>query len=69
MSNEYTDYLYDKVQEVLLNACLVDKITKVRPCRMYNSYIIEGYKNKEKVKFEVWYDEFENEWRHERREL
>ena len=69
MSNEYKDYLYDKVQEVVLDACIADKIIKVRPCQLYNAYIVEGLKNEQKVKFEVWFDSIESEWKYERREL
>lgn len=69
MSNEYKDYMCDKAQEILLDACVIDKIIKTRLCSLYAAYIIEGLKNEQKVKFEVWFDDVEQEWKFERREL
>ena len=69
MSNEYKDWLWDTVTDIVLDHNLADKITKVRACRNYDSHIVEGLKNGEKVKFEVWFDDELCEWRIERREL
>ena len=69
MNNEYKDYMYDKAQSVVLDACVMEKVTKVRACQLYDAFIIEGLKNNEKVKFEVWFDDKESEWKFERREL
>ena len=69
MSNEYKDHMSDQAQEVLINACVIDKVTKVRSCKMYDAYIIDGIKNQEKVKFEIWFDSVQCEWMFERREL
>ena len=69
MSNEYKDWLYDKVQDVVLEVGVVDKVIKVRPCQLYDAHIVEGLKNGQKVKFEVWFDSVQEEWKYERREL
>lgn len=63
MSNEYRDWLWDKVQDIVLERDLAD-VT-------FNSdeRFVEGFKNGEPVRFEVWFDDELYEWRVERREL
>lgn len=63
MSNESKDWLYDKIQEVVLEANAADKITNVQ------GNIVEGLKNGQRVKFKVWFDYDLNMWIYERREL
>lgn len=63
MSNEYKDWLFDKLSEVVLDRNLADIITHVYPPFVY------GSKNGDRVRFEVWYDQGLEEWRCERREL
>lgn len=64
MSNEYKDWLWDKVQDVLFEAGVVDKTFNTSTTRF-----VDGLKNGERVRFEVWYDDQDCEWKFERREL
>lgn len=68
MSNEYKDWLYDRVQDVVLDAGVIDKVTEVNSSPIYGHKMVYGLKNGEKVAFVVWLDDFENEWKFERRE-
>lgn len=68
MSNEYKDWIWDKIQEVVLDAGVADRTTNVVSNPRFDSYFVEGYKNDERVRVEVWLDE-SGEWRIERREL
>ena len=69
MSNEYKDWLHDKVQEVLLDAEVIDLVAMVTKSPIIGRRYVAGYKNGQKVAFAVWFDERENEWKYERREL
>ena len=69
MSNEYKDWLLDRVQEVLLDANVIDEVNEVCESPIYGRRIVYGYKNGEKVAFAVWFNNNENEWQYERREL
>lgn len=68
MSNEYKDWLRDRVVDVLFDANLIDKATKVDESPA-NYRLVYGEKNNEKVAFAVWWDPIEKEWRYEHREL
>ena len=68
MSNEYKDWIQDKVQDVLLDAYQVDRTEEVIPSPIKDIYIVRGQKNGEKVAFAVWFDDNECEWKYERRE-
>ena len=48
MSNEYKDWIIDKIQEEVLEQGLVDKITDV-----YDGCYVEGLKNGKPVKYYV----------------
>lgn len=61
MSNEYRDWLRDQCREVVLDRNLADRITYCDPP------FVEGLRNGQPVRFEVWLDQAE--WRCERREL
>ena len=63
MRNEYKAWLWDKVQEVVKDRGLAD-VT-------FNSdeRFVEGLKDGEPVRFEVWFDLDLGNWRVERREL
>ena len=69
MSNEYKEWLNDKVIEILFDANVIDKIDKILPTPIYAIKYVHGWKNNEQVAFAVWYDEIGEEWRFERREL
>lgn len=69
MSNEYKDWLHDRVQDVLLDAGVIDRIIEVSSSPIYGHKMVYGLKNGEKVAFVVWLDKNENEWKFERREL
>ena len=70
MSNEMKDWYWDRIQEVVLDLNLADKITKCYP-GPYEGLprFVEGIKNGQPVKFEVFFDTDACEWRCERREL
>lgn len=70
MSNEHKDWLWDKVQEVVLERGLVDKITHVEPQDATEGapHHIWGIKNGENVKYYVHYDA-DMGWLCEHREL
>ena len=70
MSNEYKDWLWDRVQEVVLERGLVDKITHVEPEDPAEGapHHIWGLKNGEKVKYYIHYDP-DMGWLCEHREL
>ena len=69
MSNEYKDWLYDRVQEVLIDAGVIDIVALVTESPIIGRRYVAGYKNNQKVAFAVWFDKRENEWKYERREL
>lgn len=66
MSNEYKDWLYDKVQDTVLNANVIDKISNIEPHWHNHSYVVSGYKDNTPVKFEVWLSDWTGEWKFER---
>lgn len=63
MSNEYKDWLQDKIAEVVLDRGLADKITHT------TIRIVDGIKNGQPVRYEVWFDTEQYEWMIEHREL
>lgn len=63
MSNEYKDWLQDKIQDIVLDLGLADKITNS------TTRIVDGIKNNQPVRYEVWYDTENYEWKIEHREL
>ena len=69
MSNEYKDWLDDRVADVLLMADLVDRVTEVCNSPIDGHKCVYGLKNGSKVAFAVWWDSIEKEWRYEHREL
>lgn len=70
MSNEAKDWQWDKIQEVVLEQNLADTITACYP-QPYEGWakFVEGLKNGDPVKFEVWFDRDLGTWRCERREI
>ena len=65
MSNEYKDWLYDKVVDTLFNAEVIDRITNVEPHWHNHSYVVDGFKNEKPVRFEVWFSNWEAKWKFE----
>ena len=68
MSNELKDWISDRVQDVVIDMNLADRITRVYQDASFARFV-EGVKNGDPVKFEVWFDTELLEWRCERREL
>ena len=62
MSNEYKDWLRDKIQDIVIERGLADVTFNC------DERFVEGFKNGEPVRFEVWFDKELCEWRIERRE-
>lgn len=69
MSNEYKDWIWDRVQDVLLDNCQIDKVEEVIPSPITDIYYVHGWKNGEKVAFAVWFDDDLCDWQFEHREL
>ena len=70
MSGEANDWRFTKMREIVLGRGLADDITSVCqdpltgwPC------FVEGVKNNQPVRFEVFYDTDFGEWCCERREM
>ena len=68
MSNEYKDWIEDRVCEVLLDAYQIDRVEEIIPSPIKDIYYVHGWKNGEKVAFAVWFDDMLCEWKYERRE-
>ena len=70
MSNEYKDWLWDYVQDIVIERGLVDKIVDVWPDDPAEGapQYIWGLKNGEKVKYYIHYDP-DMGWLCEHREL
>lgn len=70
MSNEYKDWLWDHVQDLVFERGLVDKITHVEPDNPAHGapHHIWGLKNGEPVKYYIHYDADQG-WLCEHREL
>ena len=52
MSNEYKDWLQDKIQDIILERKLADETLNTSTTRFVN-----GIKNGKPVRFEVWFDD------------
>lgn len=69
MSNEYKDWLWDTIQEIVFDRGLVDKITDIYPIPDEGEpCYIEGLKNLQRVKYYIHYLPEEG-WLCEHREL
>lgn len=67
MSNEYKDWIWDKLQDVVLEAGVIDKILQVIPYD--NIYgVVHGIKDGYHVQYNVWFDDDEGKWAFERME-
>lgn len=68
MSNEYKDWLEDKIIEVVLESGVMDKIEKLDIRPGWVSFV-NGKKNEEEVFIAVYFDDELCEWKIEHREL
>ena len=68
MSNEFKDYLYDKICEVVLDSGAMDEIEQVCGISYSIRNYVYGRKNGQKVVLMVWFDDDTGEWRIEHRE-
>lgn len=63
MSNEHKDWLFDKIQEIVLDRGLADRTLNTSDTRF-----VDGIRNGQRVRYEVWFDDELCEWRVEHRE-
>ena len=68
MSNEYKDWLWDKLPEVLFDAGVIDKAIQIIPDFSYECGVVHGIKDGYHVKYTVWFDDDDGYWRYERSE-
>ena len=68
MSNEFKDYLYDKICEVVLDSGAMDEIEQVRGISYSIRNYVYGRKSGQEVVLMVWFDDDTDEWRIEHRE-
>lgn len=64
MSNEYKDWLYDRATDLILERGLADTVLNTS-----TGQFVDGIKDGKPVRFEVWFDMEQSEWRVERREV
>jgi len=66
MSNEYKDWLWDRFSDILLENGALDRITHTEVKNWLEwSAIVEGFKDGIPLKYEVWFDnsnEDEDKW-------
>lgn len=67
MSNEYKDWIDDKVAEILFDVSAIDCIEKICIVSTAGRYVY-GWKNGQKVTFKVWMND-DGEWVFEYREI
>lgn len=63
MSNEHKDWLWNKIQEIVLDRGLADRTLNTSDTRF-----VDGIRNGQRVRYEVWFDNELCEWRVEHRE-
>ena len=68
MSNEFKDWLENRIGEVVLESGAMDKIEEISNPSFMKTYV-HGWKNGQKVLLEVWFDDDLEEWMIEHREL
>lgn len=67
MSNEFKDWLEDKIYEIVLESGIMDKIEKISHISLTKAYVY-GWKNGQKNSIEVQLDDDVGEWEMEHRE-
>lgn len=68
MSNEFKDYLWDTIGNIVLDSGAMDKIEDI-PNPSYEKTYVYGQKDEKRVLLEVWLDDDTGEWRIEHREI
>lgn len=68
MSNEFKDYLYDTICDVVLDSGAMDEIEQIHGISYSIRNYVYGRKNGQKVILMVWFDDETGEWRIEHRE-
>lgn len=68
MSNEFKDWLEDKIYEIVLESGIMDKIEKISHISLTKADV-RGWKKGQKVSIEVWFDDDVEEWEMEHREI
>jgi len=68
MSNEFKDYLYDTICDVVLDSGAMDQIDEICSASYSIRNYVHGWKNGQKVVLMVWFDDALGEWRIEHRE-
>ena len=68
MSNEYKEWVNDKVTETLFDANAIDQIEEICIAPYIARRYVHGWKNGQKVAFMVWLND-EGEWVFEHREI
>lgn len=68
MSNEYKDYLWDALQDTLLNDNVIDTVIQVIPWYIDYAGVVHGIKDGVHVKYTVFLDD-DGEWTYERNDL
>ena len=64
MSNEYKDWLYDKLQDVLLQVGAIDKVLQVIVWEGDNAGVVHGVKDGIHVKYTVFMED-DGSWDYE----
>lgn len=64
MSNKYKDWLYNHATDFVLEHNLADQILNTSTSRF-----VDGLKDGQHVRYEVWFDNDLCEWRAEHREI
>ena len=62
MSNEYKEYLLDKVQELVLDYGAMDTIDEIKPTYCLERKYVYGQKNGQKVVVLVYLDDNTGDW-------
>ena len=68
MSNEFKDWLYDTLYEVVIDSGAVDRIEEIGSTAYSIRNYVYGWKNGQRVTLMVWFDDEVGEWKIEHRE-
>lgn len=68
MSNEFKEWLEDRITEVVFDSGAMDRIEEISN-PSFNKTSVHGWKNGQKVLLEVWFDDELEGWKIERMEL
>jgi hypothetical protein len=68
MSNEYKDWINDKVCDTLFDTNVIDRVDEICTTPYSDRKYVYGWKDGHKVAFMVWMDA-DGEWKFEHREI